>query len=142
MISADPVGWEHFHHQADIGVRGFGPTLDAAFEQAAKALTAVISTSVIRPEKEYKIYCEADDLEALLVDWLNELIYHMATDNYLFGSFKVEITGTSLSGIIWGEPLNRTVHQPVVEVKAATYTELKVSSQDPQSWVAQCVVDV
>ena len=35
--------WEHFSHEADIGIRGVGPTLATAFEQAAIAMTAVIT---------------------------------------------------------------------------------------------------
>ena len=35
--------WEHFPHDADIGVRGYGPTMAAAFEQAALALTGVVT---------------------------------------------------------------------------------------------------
>jgi len=33
-------------------------------------------------------------------------------------------------------------HQPTVEVKGATYTELKVAQDALGQWVAQCVVDV
>ena len=35
--------WEHFEHKADIGVRGFGNTLAEAFEQAAVAMTTVVT---------------------------------------------------------------------------------------------------
>jgi hypothetical protein len=37
------TGWEHFPHDADVGVRGRGLTAAEAFEQAAQALTAVIT---------------------------------------------------------------------------------------------------
>jgi len=35
--------WEHFSHGSDIGVRGFGESIEEAFEQAAVALTAVVA---------------------------------------------------------------------------------------------------
>jgi len=35
--------WEHFSHAADIGVRGFGNSPAGAFEQGARALTAVVA---------------------------------------------------------------------------------------------------
>ena len=35
--------WEHFEHEADIGIRGIAPTLEQAFEQAAIAMTAVMT---------------------------------------------------------------------------------------------------
>ena len=37
------ASWEHFHHVADVGIRGIGPTLGSAFEQAAKAMTAAVT---------------------------------------------------------------------------------------------------
>ena len=42
--------WEHFHHESDIGIRGFGSTREKAFEQAALALTAVITEEEISPD--------------------------------------------------------------------------------------------
>ena len=41
--------WEHFPHDADVGVRGFGPTPAEAFAQAALALTAVATRARIEP---------------------------------------------------------------------------------------------
>ena len=38
-----PAFWEHFEHEADMGIRGVGQTKEQAFEQAAMALTAVIT---------------------------------------------------------------------------------------------------
>jgi SHS2 domain-containing protein len=38
-----PARWEHYEHDADIGVRGYGATRAQAFEQAALALTAVVT---------------------------------------------------------------------------------------------------
>jgi len=56
--------WEHFPHKADIGIRGLGPTRQRAFEQAAVALTAVITEPErIEPEQKVEITCEADDDE-------------------------------------------------------------------------------
>ncbi|HXZ23000.1 MAG TPA: archease [Pseudolabrys sp.] len=59
-ISRKP-GWEHFPHAADIGVRGFGRTVADAFEQAALALTAVVTTAEIRPSKSVEVKCDAPD---------------------------------------------------------------------------------
>ncbi len=76
--------WEHFHHQADIGVRGVGATLDEAFEQGAIALMAVIcSQDKVEGKEEIAIACECEDVELLFADWLNALIYEMATRRML-----------------------------------------------------------
>ena len=72
------AGWQHFPHQADVGVRGLGATLAQAFEQAALALTAVITDLAdVSPREMIRLSCDAPDAELLLVDWLNVLIYEI-----------------------------------------------------------------
>jgi protein archease len=134
---------EHFPHEADMGIRGFGYTREQAFEQAALALTSVISDPQnIAPRDAVAIHCEAPDQELLFVDWLNALVYEMATRHLLFSRYTVQIDGTRLTATAWGEPLDITRHQPAVEVKGATYTGLRVAQEPDGTWVAQCVVDV
>jgi SHS2 domain-containing protein len=135
--------WEHFPHEADVGVRGLGATLEQAFEQAALALTAVIvDPAAVAPRESIRLSCEAPDAELLLVDWLNTLIYEMVTRNMLFSRFEVHLQGERLTAQVWGEAVEVVRHQPAVEVKGATYTALKVARQPDGSWLAQCVVDV
>ncbi len=135
--------WEHFPHQADVGVRGLGATLEQAFEQAALALTAVITDPADVAAKEMlQLSCIAPDAELLLVDWLNVLIYEMATRSMLFSRFEVHLEDSRLTAQVWGEALDVGRHHPAVEIKGATYTELKVAQQTGGGWLAQCVVDV
>lgn len=137
------ASWEHFPHQADMGVRGIGPTKEAAFEHAALAMTAVITDPAsVSPLHAVPIVCEAPDDELLLVDWLNTLVYEMATRKLLFSRFAVRLNGHALHATAWGEPVDVVRHQPAVEVKGATYTELSVKQERPGRWIAQCVVDV
>ena len=134
--------WEHFAHQADMGVRGFGATEAEAFEQAALALTAVITDlSAVEPRLAIAIQCDGPDDELLFAQWLNSLIYEMAIRNMLFSRFEVQLDGTRLSAEAWGERLDTARHQPAVEIKGATYTTLRVAREDGR-WVAQTVVDV
>ena len=107
--------WEHFEHQADIGVRA---------------------------EEPVRVECAAPDLELLFSDWLNALVYEMATRRMLFGAFIVAIEASRLDATAWGEAVDRARHQPAVEVKGATYTALRVERLDDGRWLAQCVVDV
>lgn len=135
--------WSHFEHGADIGVRGVGPTKDQAFEQAALALTAVLTEpTLVRPQQAVRISCKAPDDDLLLLDWLNALVYEMAIRKMLFGQFEVHITGGQLHATAWGEPVDIARHQPAVEVKGATCTALRVAQSSNGTWVAECVVDV
>ena len=134
--------WEHFEHGADIGVRGFGASPAEAFEQAALALTAVVAEpDAVRPRERVEVACEAPDLELLLAEWLNALVYEMAARRMLFARFAVRLSGTRLAGEAWGEPVDAGRHRPAVEVKGATYTALRVAPADG-GWLAQTVVDV
>ena len=81
-------------------------------------------------------------LELLFADWLNALVFEMATRQMLFGRFEVRIEGTRLQATAWGEPVDRDRHRPAVEVKGATYTALRVAREPDGAWVAQAVVDV
>lgn len=135
--------WEHFAHGADIGIRGIGQTEAEAFEQAALALTAVVTDPLqVNPEIEVPVQREATDAEALLVEWLNALVYEMAVRQMLFGRFTVRLQGNRLNGSAWGEPVDIARHQPAVEVKGATYTSLFAGQNAEGDWIAQCVVDV
>jgi tRNA nucleotidyltransferase (CCA-adding enzyme) len=134
--------WEHFSHGSDVGVRGLGPTREAAFEQAALALTGVITDpSGVEARERACFSAEAPDSEVLLYEWLNALVARMAVDGVLFGRFRVELVDGRLEAVAWGEPVDRARHRPAVEVKCATFTELAVRREEG-GWVAQCVVDV
>ena len=136
-------GWEHFPHEADVGVRGHGPSLAVAFEQAALAMTAAITDiECIAASDSVDIACQAPQRDLLLVEWLNALIYEMATRGMIFGRFAVTIEDSQLSAKAWGEAVDVGRHHPAAEVKGATYTALRVSRQDDGEWLAQCVIDV
>jgi SHS2 domain-containing protein len=139
---ATTARWENFPHDADVGVRGFGKTPAEAFEQAALALTAVVTHAEVTPKIEVEVSCEAPDLELLFVEWLNAIIYEMAVRKMLFSRFSVRIEGTRLQGTLWGEPVDVERHQPACEPKGATYTALQVAVGRDGIWSAACIVDV
>lgn len=135
--------WEHFEHGADIGIRGIAPTLAQAFEQTALAMTAVIcNPEAIVATQTATITCQATDNELLLLDWINELVYETAVHGLLFNHYQVAIHEGVLLATAVGEIVNPQKHQPTVEIKGATFTELRVYQRADDLWVAQCVVDV
>jgi protein archease len=137
-----PAHWQHYEHAADIGVRGFGATKAEAFEQAALALTAVVTDPVcVDPRTRIAIECEGPEDELLFAEWLNALVYEMATRKMLFSRFAVRLDGSRLAGEAWGEKIDPARHHPAVEVKGATYTTLRVARENG-NWIAQTVVDV
>lgn len=135
--------WEHFPHEADMGIRGIGHTRDEAFEQAALAMTAVITDPAqVKAAEMVEITRQAPDDELLLVDWLNALVYEMATRKLLFSRFEVHVKDHVLTARAFGEPMDTSKHHMAVEIKGATYTALRVAQESNGEWVAQCIVDV
>jgi tRNA nucleotidyltransferase (CCA-adding enzyme) len=124
-------------------VRGFGASAAEAFEQAAYALTAIITHASVEPKVAVEVRCEASEIALLFADWLNTIIYQMAVTRMLFGRFAVRIEdGRRLEGMLWGEPVDIERHAPACEPKGATYTALKVAPDAHGLWSAACVVDV
>ena len=143
MTEASAVaGWQHVDHDADMGIRATGATAAEAFEQSAIAMTAIVTDAPVAARERVTIACRAPDLELLLVDWLNALVYEMDIRTMLFGTFSVAIQDHELSAEVWGEHVDRLRHQPAVEVKGATLTGIDVHQDAEGVWDACCVVDV
>jgi tRNA nucleotidyltransferase (CCA-adding enzyme) len=134
--------WEHFHHSADIGVRGVGKRLEDAFAQAATALTAIVTEpDRVQPRSPVRISCHSGNVELLLMEWLNAVIFEMSVRKMLFARFDIKIRNGDLLATAWGESIDIERHQPAVEPKGATLTELEVHEND-RGWLAQCIIDV
>jgi len=137
------TSWEHFSHDADIGVRGLGATMEEAFAGAALGLTAVVTEPTkVRDTQTVRVECAGADRDLLLYDFLNAMVYEMATRHMLFGRCDVRMDGDHLVADLHGERVDPTRHSPAVEVKGATLTELAVRREPTGRWLAQCVLDV
>ena len=135
--------WEHYPHQADVGIRGIGATKGEAFEQVSLALTAVVADlAAVDACMPLEIDCTAESDEMLLIEWLSRLIYEMSVRRMLFSRFDIFVGDRQLKARIWGEAIDADKHGLAVEVKAVTYYDLAVLQLADGSWKAQCVVDV
>ena len=139
------MDYETFEHVADVGVRGYGATPEEAFAGGARAMFSVmVELGTVEPRTEVEVECSAPELETLFVEWLNELLFLSDSGGMVFSDFELEIDrdGTALKGRARGEPLVPEKHRPKTEVKAATYSQMKVEKMTDGRWVAQCIVDV
>jgi tRNA nucleotidyltransferase (CCA-adding enzyme) len=143
-VAAASPHWEHFCHGADIGIRGIGATPQEAFAQAGLAMTAAMTdVDRVRPSDEITIECAGTDLEDLFFAFIDALVFEMSTRKMVFSQFDVRIDRGQLHARIRGESVDRERHEPAVEVKGPTLTELHVSQNAADGvWTAQCVVDV
>jgi len=133
--------YEFFDHEADIGIIGKGTSWNEAFAEAAKAMFSVMcDLSKVKPEDKTLVEVEAEDQDALLVEFLNELLYLKDSEELMYSRFDVEIKGNELKCIAWGSPMT-TKQGLKTEVKAATYAGLKHWTEKGEKCV-QCIVDV
>jgi SHS2 domain-containing protein len=139
----DLGGFELVEHTADIGVQATGDTLAEALAWVAKGMFTVIADlERVEPRAILEVSVRSTDREALVVDWLNELLYRHETEGFLPTDFHVAIdeTETRLEGRCLGEPFDPLHHDLLTSVKAATYHELSVSHDG--SWRIQVLLDV
>jgi SHS2 domain-containing protein len=135
--------YETFDHTADVGLRIRAADLDTLFADAARAMFSVMAGDLqaVRPVEEVRITLADDDLDALLRDWLGELLYTFHVRKLVFSDFSVAVSARGLQGIARGEPMDAARHQLDVEIKAVTWHGLKVE-QTSNGWLAEVIVDI
>ncbi len=122
--------YEQFPHTADIGVRVYGKDLKELFENAAFAMFDIIADlENLSGDTVEAFELEAPDSEALLVAWLDELLYNFYTKQLIFFKFQVEeLTETRLKARATGRPVGANRNRLKTEIKAATYGGLKIKT--------------
>lgn len=135
--------YEVFEHTADLGLRVRAADLDALFAEAGRGLFEIIAgdLSGIQPLVRETIELAGDEVDYLLFDWLNELLYAFESRRMLFVDFQVQVSETGLWAVAAGEPWDPDRHRLEHEVKAVTYHGLSVQHNDGQ-WQAEVILDI
>jgi SHS2 domain-containing protein len=142
MVEDNRGFFEFIDHTADVGFRVSAPSLERLFEVAALALTEVITgVDSVAHRIERHIVLQEDDLEMLLVSWLQEILYLWDAEGLVFGRFRVRVENRRLTATAWGEPFDEARHVLQTEVKAVTYHQLEVVESD-QGWQARVILDL
>jgi len=125
------MGYEIVEHTADVGLRVWGPTIEALFSDAAAGMAGLITDAErLAPTETRTVEAEGDDLETLLVAWLNELLYLVESERFVFRQARAERVG---DGRVRGTVTGRTAPEGFAfarEIKAATYHNLAVERTD------------
>lgn len=135
--------FEVLEHTAEVGVASYGPTAAAALAQAGLALTSVLTDlSAIAERCERRFAVEGRDAVDLLVVWLSELVYVFDVEHLIFGRFALDVSPDwQLSGTGYGEPFDRRRHPLKLQIKAVTYHQAALTSEDGV-WRAKAYLDV
>ena len=136
-------GFEVLDHTADIGIEAYGATIEALFSNAATGLFNLMTElDTIKENDQKRIEITAEDIEILLVEWLNELIYTFEVDHIVFKRFEIEeLTENRIQACCFGEHINPKYKILKREIKAATYHMLRIS-KDNDGYKVTVIFDI
>lgn len=135
--------YEVIDHTADVGIVVRAATLPDLFETAAEGMFSfIVDPAGVENRAWLERRVEAEDLEGLLVAWLNDLLTVLAAEAFVPRVFVVdEVSERRVRATIHGEPVDPSRHRFRLDVKAATYHQLQVTRQD-DGWTARIIFDV
>jgi SHS2 domain-containing protein len=133
-------------HPSDGKFRAFGATLEEAFVNAALGTVSLMWDWIsLRSAASFPVRARGRDLEQLLYQFLEEILFLFETRNFLLASvedMKIEKdeSGFRLQAVFRGDDAKNAVEIFGV-VKAITYNEMKIE-EDCGGWSIQVVVDM
>jgi SHS2 domain-containing protein len=135
--------FEVIDHTADIGIVVYGADIKQVFANAALGLfTLMADLDNLKEDIKREIEMSAEDVEVLLVEWLNELIYISEVEHIIFKRFEInELSNTKLKATCFGEKIKPGQHRLKREIKAATYHMLRLNKDDG-GYKVQIIFDV
>ena len=131
---------------ADVAFKAYGTTVNDLFSSSAEALLGIL---LANPESltgtvQKKIELRNENLDMLLYDFLNEILFIKDSENIILKLWKISVTGRKsyrLACKMQGEKIDRNKHSFNVDIKSVTMHELKVE-KNGKLWEATVVVDV
>jgi len=123
--------YEFLPHTADTKIRAYGKSLEEAFMNAALATTDTITDHTeIKQTVEKKIEVSSENKEALLYDFLEELLILQDTDDFLLSEVKdLKIDNLKLTATFVGDT-DSSKYEIRTHVKAITYQEMFIKEED------------
>jgi SHS2 domain-containing protein len=136
----DQARHEFEDHTSEVKIRLYAPSLRDLFSEAALALADIMAESPeAASEATERVQLDAQDIEALLVEWLNELVFRNEGSGLVYTAVQIDrLSETHLEARIGGT----AGATPKTPVKAATYHDLRIEPTDDEGWTASVVVDV
>jgi SHS2 domain-containing protein len=141
MTASKP--FEIIDHTADIGIVAYGSDIKEVFSNAALGLFNLMADLTDLDENiKREVGMSAEDIEVLLVEWLNELIYISEVDHIIFKRFEIsELSNNSIKATCFGQKLKSGQHRLKREIKAATYHMLKIDKENNR-YKVQIIFDI
>jgi len=127
--------YELVDHTADLEIKVYGKDLEELLKNCSAAMMDVIcDLNTIEPKNEYKVSSDGNCEEELLVNLLQELLYLHEVNKLLFCKFEFKINDNiknrEVEGNVWGEEIDFSRHDLLNDIKAVTYSDLKVEHKN------------
>jgi protein archease len=125
-------GWEQFEVEADVGIRGWGPSRGTAVAQLTLGVFSLIAApATVEVRERREVRAQAEGPEALLVTWINECLYVHEIEGFVVHDVEMTVcTDTLAHGYLHGEPLDQARHRIGGVVKGATYHQTALTVQE------------
>jgi SHS2 domain-containing protein len=123
--------FELIEHTADMGLAAYGKDLAEAFANAAYGMFAIIAElDAVKEVESRRVEISEEDMESLLFEWLNSLLYYFDVETLLFKKFDIiEFGEEHLVAVCYGEKCDPSRHRLKTGIKSATYHMLEVDRQ-------------
>jgi SHS2 domain-containing protein len=134
-------GFELLDHPADVKLRAWGNSLEELFVKSAEGMMAYLFGSDIvaaRRRRTETVELAAPDREALLVDWLSELLYRATSEYNAYTGFCV----LALSETALKATASAVTASAIEDIKAVTHHELSIRKREDGCWEATIVFDI
>ncbi|MDH7594369.1 MAG: archease [Methanomicrobiales archaeon] len=133
--------YEELPHTADIRVRVWAGSMEGLFAEAAVAMNRIMYAPCQGEGVSESVSLNAEDIEALLHDFLSEVLFLSEVRGVVFCSAEVRIEGGSLNAILRGEPFDRRRHGCGPEIKGISYYGLRIYKRD-EDYVMEAIFDI
>jgi len=135
--------FEIIDHTADIGIVAYGADIKQVFVNAALGLFNLMAEpDDFKEDIKREMELSAEDVEILLVEWLNELIYIFDVEHIFFKRFEIDkLSSNQIRAKCFGEKIKPGQHKLKREVKAATYHMLRINKEDG-GYKVQVIFDI
>ncbi len=133
-------------HTADVFFVAKANTLPELFEQCGLAVEeTMVDVAKVLPKQKIKILGEDKEIDRLLYDFMDELIFFKDYKQLMFSKFEIDIQEKEgkfvLTCFASGEKLDIARHDPKVDVKAVTMHQFEVKKID-KGWQANVILDI
>ncbi len=133
--------YEILEHKADLKIRAFGKTKEELFLNMLSGMSENMKPELQKPgeKTKRKIKLSSFDFQALLVDFLSEILYLSQVNKEVFFEVKFKkFSENEIDGEIFGQKTERFGE----DIKAVTYHNLEIKKTKNKTWEATVLFDI